>query len=83
VVRTVDQLADILKACRSPISRPKIAAATGTGRDTVNRWVDALVANGLLVEVEREEPDLNIKGPWKSGTKARQFALAKCWGGKA
>ena len=82
-MRTVDQLADILKACRSPCSRPKLSAATSMSRDTVARWVDALVENGLLVEVEREEPDLNIKGPWKSGTKARQFALAKCWGGKA
>ena len=83
MVRTVDQLADILKACRSPCSRPKFADITGLSKDTIAHWVDALVEQGLLVEVEKEKPDLTAKGPWRSGYRARQFALTKAWGGKA
>jgi DNA-binding transcriptional ArsR family regulator len=75
-VRSVDQLADLLKTCRSPISRPKIREATGLSENAVRRWVNALVENGILIEVERDTPDPFIKGPMKRGSPPRQFVLA-------
>ena len=83
MVRAVYQISDLLKACRTPISRPQLVIVTGIERGVVRKWVDALVENGLLVEVEREPRDLTKRGPIKSGVPARQFQLARAWGGKA